>query len=128
MRRFVLVAIAPLLFAGPLGAAGFGSGGPGSGPGYPGYGVGGPGYGPGHPGYGVGGPGYGPGQPGYGIGSPGQGKGRPGSGWFRPDFRGPSGRGNRGTYQGYGRGSDAGRGRGPSSTGINPRQDRFRTP
>jgi len=70
MRRFIFLALAPLVIAAPVGAAG-----PGSGVGGPGYGVGEPGYGVGGPGYGVGEPGYGGGGPGYRAGGAGQGKG-----------------------------------------------------
>lgn len=134
------------------GYPGYGVVGPGYGPGFPGYGAGSPGYGPGYPGYGGVYRGNGPGwprawgavpvpgalgpatgsgpqsvEPGPGVGadSPSYRSNKRGSGWARPDFKGPSGRGDRGTRQGYGRGSK-GHGKGPSTTGPNPRQEQFR--
>lgn len=92
MRAFVALALVTLIVP----AAG-GTADPGWRPGHTGYGRGYPGFGPGEPGYGAGSPGYEPGAPGRG----------PGRGWARPDFNGLSGKGNRGSLQGYGRGSDS---------------------
>jgi len=78
------------------------------------------------PPYGLGDPVWPEARPGAGSSGAGVGTGKPGSGWNRPRYQGPSGQGQRGTQQGFGRGSDAGRGKGPSATGVNPRQGGFR--